>query len=257
MKLVVYDLDHTLMPIDTGECWVKWLLASCEAQTRSEAEKTLECFAREYVEQTLSIEEFETWQMGFLAGFDRKVLDVARADYKREVLSRIIPARSMEIVNKAKVEGAITAICTATYSYATQPSAELFGVDHLLAVRPEEDAEGNFTGRWIGPVTYQTGKVLAVKNLVASLEASGIVIDEYEFWSDSPADLALFEFTEAMGGTCFVVNAREKLQRIANERGWHVDRTFTQEEGTQALEVVAKALLKRENASRLSNNLIG
>ena len=66
--------------------------------------------------------------------------------------------------------GAVTAICSATYSYATQPSAELFGVDYLLSVRPQEDQSGNFTGRWIEPITYQQGKVTAVEKLVDELK---------------------------------------------------------------------------------------
>ena len=250
MKLVVYDLDHTLMPIDTGDWWAKWILTLCDDQMRREAIRTLDRFARQYIAQTLSIEEFESWQMGLLASLKRTDLECARADYKKEVLSQIIPERSRKIVRQAKDEGAITAICTATYSFATEPSAELFGVDYLLAVKPEQDEEGNFTGRWIEPITYQRGKVLAVKNLVESLARKGIEINDFEFWSDSPADMALFEFTEAKGGVCFVVNAREELRGVAQQRGWIVSQTYSEKEAACALEIVAKALAKRENASR-------
>ena len=83
MKLVVFDLDHTLMPIDTGDVWVRWLLAGCPAEQRKEGVRTIERFAREYRAQTLSIDEFEDWQMRFLAGFDREFLEKARLDYKR------------------------------------------------------------------------------------------------------------------------------------------------------------------------------
>lgn len=252
MKLAVFDLDHTLMPVDTGDWWGKWLLQACDEQTRRQGEQTLGRFAREYIEQTLSIEEFETWQMGFLAQFDRGELEVVREDYKREVLAKIIPGTACSVVERAAKEGCVTAICTATYSFATEPSAELFGVDHLLAVRPEEDAQGRFTGRWLEPITYQEGKVTAVKELVEKLECGGASIDAYEFWSDSAADLPLFEYIASMGGECFVVNARENLQRIARERSWHVGRTFTGEEEQKALAIIAKAMANRENSPRLS-----
>ena len=64
--------------------------------------------------------------------------------YRAEVLEKILPASSVRIVNEAKQTGAVTAICSATYSYATQPSADLFGVDYLLSVRPQEDQSGKF-----------------------------------------------------------------------------------------------------------------
>ncbi len=251
MKLVVYDLDHTLMPIDTGDTWCKWLLALCDDETRRRGFATIDRFAEEYIAQTLSIEEFETWQMQFLAQFHRKDLEAARLAYKSEVLAKIIPQKAAQVVREAQAAGAVTAICSATYSFATRPSAELFAVDHLLSVEPEEDAQGEFTGRWIEPITYQQGKVAAVKRLVSELEREGTVIDAYEFWSDSAADLALFEYTEAMGGTCFVVNAREGLLRTAAGHGWRTGRTFTDEEEARAHDVVAKALAKLENAPRL------
>lgn len=119
MKLVVYDLDHTLMPIDTGDIWCKWLLRACEKTVRVTAEETLNRFTREYIEQTLNIDEYEMWQMQFLAQFNRADLDAARKAYRAEVLETILPASSVRIVNEAKQAGAVTAICSATYSYAT------------------------------------------------------------------------------------------------------------------------------------------
>ena len=248
MKLVVYDLDQTLMPIDTGDVWVRWLLASCGHAARQEALATLDRFAREYWAQTLSIEEFESWQMRFLAGFERTFLEQARDDYKREILAPIVPPEARAIVEDDRRAGHITAICTATYAFATQPSAELFAVDHLLAVRPEENEKGEFTGGWIAPMTYREGKVLAVENLVGDLAARGIAIEAYAFWSDSTADLPLFEYTAQRGGECHVVNAGEKLQAIGRARGWSVGRTYDVSHEAFARGVVAKALAKRENA---------
>ena len=124
-------------------------------------------------------------------------------------------------------------------------------MDYLLSVRPQEDQSGNFTGRWIEPITYQQGKVTAVEKLVDELKRQGTTIDEYEFWSDSEADLALFEYVDKKGGRCCVVNARETLLRIASERGWHVTDSYTQAEYDFAAQLVAKALANRENAPRL------
>lgn len=101
MKLVVYDLDHTLMPIDTGDIWCKWLLRACEKAVRVTAEETLDRFTREYIEQTLNIDEYEMWQMQFLAQFNRADLDAARKAYRAEVLEKILPASSVRIVNEA------------------------------------------------------------------------------------------------------------------------------------------------------------
>lgn len=91
----------------------------------------------------------------------------------------------------------------------------------------------------------------AVEKLVDELKRQGTAIDEYEFWSDSDADLALFEHVDKKGGRCCVVNARERLLRIASERGWCVTDSYTQAEYDFAAQLVAKALANRENAPRL------
>lgn len=237
------------MPIDTGDVWVRWLLAGCPAEQRKEGVRTIERFAREYRAQTLSIDEFEDWQMRFLAGFDREFLEKARLDYKREVLEAVAPRESLRAARLAKSEGAVTALCTATYRFAVEPSAEIFGLDHVLATLPEEDASGRFTGRWVGPMTYQAGKVTAVKALVGRLAKEGIEIEAFEFWADSAADLPLFEFVHEKGGVCHVVNANETMREKARLCGWDIGRTYTDDEEKAALSVVAKALAKRENSS--------
>lgn len=38
---------------------------------------------------------------------------------------------------------------TASYRYAVEPIAELFGIRDLICAEPDEKPDGEFTGRWI------------------------------------------------------------------------------------------------------------
>ena len=70
MRLAVFDLDHTLMPLDTGDMWVRWLVARSGTDPRPVASE-LERFAREYRAGVIDIDDFESFQMRFLSQFRR------------------------------------------------------------------------------------------------------------------------------------------------------------------------------------------
>ncbi|MGN1209828.1 MAG: hypothetical protein ACI4SV_05960, partial [Duodenibacillus sp.] len=87
---------------------------------------------------------------------------------------------------------------------------------------------GSFTGTMQGPASFAEGKVQFVKKLLAE---RGLERPEAMwFYSDSCADLPLFELCASWGGTNTVVNAEPALAAIALSRGWRETRTFNTED---------------------------
>lgn len=230
MQLAVFDLDHTLMPLDTGELWVRWLLRE-SGRDPTFAVSEIERFTREYRAGVLDIDDFVNFQLKFLASFKRSFLEKARESYKETIVRPNVPDASCRLVQMHKDAGAMTAICTATYSFVTQTATDIFGVDALLATRPQEDASGEFTGKIEGIASYGPGKVLWLKDFIRQQEKlNDRPFDRIWFYSDSMADRPLFEFVESSGGVNTVVNGEEKLLELARARGYFTISTFGESE---------------------------
>ena len=118
------------------------------------------------------------------------------------------------LVERHRQLGDEPALVTGTNAYVVTPIAQEFGIEHVLAVEPEE-ADGEFTGGWVGTHTCQAGKVRKVEEWLErrGLDWSGV---RTVFYSDSINDLPLLErVTEPV-----VTNGDARLAAIARERGW-------------------------------------
>jgi phosphoserine phosphatase len=100
------------------------------------------------------------------------------------------------------------------------PIAKAFGIDHVLAVEPEERS-GRFTGGAVGTHTYQDGKVRKVEEWLAARGRS-LADTTATFYSDSINDLPLLERVTYP----VVTNGDARLEAIARERGWPTLRLF-------------------------------
>ena len=80
MKLAVFDLDHTLVAMDTNEAWLRWLAANSGLRVEPFYADMVR-FGREYDEGRLDIDEFMAYQLGILAKFRRPFLDKVLASF--------------------------------------------------------------------------------------------------------------------------------------------------------------------------------
>jgi phosphoserine phosphatase len=101
-----------------------------------------------------------------------------------------------------------------------------FGIDHLLAVRPEEDEHGEFTGRYRGTHTYLEGKVRVVDEFLAARGEGWNSLESLVFYSDSINDLPLLEKVAAAGGAAVATHPDLRLRAEAQRRGWRVLELF-------------------------------
>lgn len=245
MRLAVFDLDHTLMPLDTGDMWVRWLVARSGTDPRPVASE-LERFAREYRAGVIDIDDFESFQMRFLSQFRRAFLNVELAAYVEAVVEPALPVASRRLVEHYTSMGDKTALCTATYDFVSKAVARVLGIDFTLAVKPEENDKGEFTGRLASAPSYSAGKVDYVRAVIKEAADSGEPFESVHFYSDSMADMPLFEFVESLGGTCFAVNPEKKLEALAAERDWEVLRTFDAQDLARWKKVAADLMEPRK-----------
>lgn len=190
MNLALFDLDHTLLPIDSDFSWAEFLATHGLAGDPALAHAQNLSLAERYHAGTLAFEDAAAFMLGLLARHSMPILIEARECYLREIISPAIKPAALELVAKHRNRGDLCAIVTATNTFVTRPVADLLGVEHLLGTDPELREE-RYTGRVSGPPCFQAGKIVKVQAWLGSL---GHRLDDFNasfFYSDSINDVPL------------------------------------------------------------------
>ncbi|OYU31354.1 MAG: phosphoserine phosphatase [Comamonadaceae bacterium PBBC2] len=220
MKLALFDLDHTLLPIDSDHSWgvftteLGWNDPVVFAQRNDD-------FYAHYQAGTLDIHDYV--RFATQAARERGAAAAARAHdrYMDEVIRPRITPEALALVRSHQQAGDTAMIVTATNEFVTRPIAQAFGVHELIAVELERDASGWITGEIQGTPSFREGKVTRVAQWLAQ---QGLSWDDVEmsFYSDSMNDLPLLEKAHHPVAT----NPDARLRQLATERGWRILELF-------------------------------
>jgi len=221
MNLALFDLDHTLLPIDSDYEWGQFLVRT-GAVDAAEFDRRNKAFFAQYQAGTLDPVEYLEFALGTLARFPRARLEQLQQQYMAEVVLPAIRPAARALIQKHLDAGDLVAIVTATNHFVTAPIAQAFGVEHLIAAMPEVDADGNLTGKLLGTPTQGAGKIVHTKAWLAKL---GKTLDDFgsvHFYSDSHNDLPLLSIVSHPVAT----NANDKLKTHAAAQGWPLIELF-------------------------------
>jgi len=224
MRLALFDLDHTLLPIDSADAWSHFLVRAGGLDPDRHV-AMIRRFAEEYRNGQFDPEEYLAFQMGLLARFERPTLEAIRSDFVAEVIEPNLRSEAFELIEAHRRRRHELALVTGTNAFVTAPVAQRFGLPHLLAVQPEQVA-GRFTGRYTGHHTYGHGKVVAVERFLGERGSTIEALEECAFYTDSINDLPLLERIAACGGQAVATNGDRPLQALARERGWRTLELF-------------------------------
>jgi HAD superfamily hydrolase (TIGR01490 family) len=136
--------------------------------------------------------------------------------FKDYVLEHVCAA-GREAVQRHREAGEVVAIVTGATPYAARPLARELGIDHVVCTELEVDGEGCFTGRVSPPMCYGKGKIARLGGIA---EREGFALEDATFYSDSITDLPLLERVK----TPIAVNPDARLRRVAEARGWRIER---------------------------------
>ena len=214
-QLALFDLDHTLLPIDSDYEWGQFLVRVGAVDAAGYQRRNEEFFAQ-YQQGVLDPVEYLEFALGTLAGFTPDALDELYARYLDEVIEPAILPQARALVQRHLDAGHLVAIITATNHYITAPIARIFGVEHHIAAMPEYDADGRLTGRLAGTPTSGPGKVVHMHAWLAEL---GLSFDSFErsyFYSDSHNDIPLLSVVSDPVAT----NPSTALASHAHAQGW-------------------------------------
>ena len=121
---------------------------------------------------------------------------------------------AQELINQHKVKGDTLLVITATNYFVTEPIVKLYGIDNLLATKPEFK-DGAYTGNFEGTPCFQEGKVQLLEQW---LSTSSETLKGSYFYSDSHNDLPLLNKVDYP----IAVDPDERLYAVAKGSDWSV-----------------------------------
>lgn len=217
MNLAIFDLDRTLINCDSDNEWPKYLLKKgLIEQSFVDIERNK--FYQDYMNGCLNIDEFLKFQLAPLGRFNRAELDKMHSEYLQEFILPHITTMAKMLVQGHRDAGDELLLLSATNEFIITPIAHLFGIENVIGVQLETDDKGNYTGNYIGTPSFKEGKVIRLKEWLATRNLSMTSYEKIFFYSDSHNDLPLLqEVSDPVA-----VNPDEKLNQYAQQHGWPI-----------------------------------
>ena len=216
MNLALFDLDNTLLSIDSDHAWGRFLVARGIVD-RVEFDRRNDYFFDRYKAGTLDIHEYLEFALAPLARRDRAEIDAWHSEFMRTVILPAITPSARALVRHHLDAGDLCCCVTATNAFVTAPIAIELRIPHLIAVDLEEHG-GVFTGKPRGIPSFQDGKIKRVEGWHATMDRRVADFPRSWFYSDSRNDIPLLErVTDPVA-----VDPDEALGTLARQRGWPV-----------------------------------
>ena len=215
-RLTLFDLDHTLLPIDSDYEWGDFTTRIGWNDPVEFGRRNAEFFA-DYQAGTLDVHDYVRFAIDAVRQRGPKAAAEAHAQFMREVVQPAIRPEALALLRQHQDAGDMVVIITATNEFVTAPIAQALGVDELLAVQLERGADGWFTGAIAGVPSMRAGKVTRMEQWLAErgLDWSGV---DSTFYSDSHNDVPLLEKVNQPVAT----NPDDRLRALAVQRDWRI-----------------------------------
>lgn len=219
-KLALFDLDHTLIPLDSDYAWGEFTTARGWTDA-AEFKRQNDAFYEHYKAGTLDVHAYVRFATAAIVRQGATNSIAAHADFMGAVIQKSIQPQALELVQAHQRAGDAVMVVTATNAFVTRPIAKAFGVDELIAVELERDTAPGGTGWYTGDIagvpSFREGKVTRVTQWLTDhgLDWSQV---HTTFYSDSFNDLPLLEKATVPVAT----NPDTRLRALAQERGWRI-----------------------------------
>lgn len=212
--LALFDLDHTLLTVDSDEAWVEFLIEEGLLDRARFEQANHEMLTRYRAGEATSV-EFTYFYLSTLVGRELSTLAEWHRRYLERKIRPAISAAARALLARHRADGHLLILTTATNRFITAPIARELGLENLIATEPES-SNGYYTGKVAGIPNMRDGKVT---RLEAWLRERDLALEGFRqswFYSDSVNDLPLLlRVTHPVA-----VNADPPLSALAREKGW-------------------------------------
>jgi HAD superfamily hydrolase (TIGR01490 family) len=207
-----FDLDGTLVGINTGALWMR---EERRAGRLSAAQVALGAlYMAAYKFRAVDMERAMVRALVTIRGEREEIVRQRTHDWWRAKVVPWIAPGAAPAVEAHRAKGRLLVLLTSSSPYASEMAVRHFGLDAFLCTSFEV-RDGRFTGDVVRPVCYGEGKIAHAERFAAERDVS---LDESFFYTDSITDLPML----ARVGNPRAVNPDLRLRRAARHRGWPV-----------------------------------
>ena len=214
MNLTLFDLDHTLLPIDSDYSWGEFTIDIGWTDPVVFRRRNEEFFAH-YKAGTLDVHDYVRFATDAVRERGAQAAAAAHEEFMRRVIRPNLRESALALVRRHQQAGDTVLIVTATNEFVTRPIAQAFGVSELIAVDLARGPDGWITGEIAGVPSAREGKVVRMEQWLAARSLDWASVNS-TFYTDSLNDLALLERVNHPVAT----NPDDRLRALATERGW-------------------------------------
>ena len=215
-RLALFDLDHTLLPIDSDFAW--GVFTTTLGWTDPVVfERRNEEFYDQYKAGTLDIHDYVRFAVEAIRQQGAIKSEAAHGKFMRSVIQPALRPEALALVQGHQADGDQVLVITATNEFVTRPIAQAFGVDELIAVALERGADGWITGNILGVPSAREGKVTRMAQWLQARQLDWKDVHT-TFYSDSINDLPLLDKATVPVAT----NPDARLRAVAQQRGWRI-----------------------------------
>ncbi len=161
--------------------------------------------------------DVSTWTQNMLVGLEgldeATMIDEGRELFDRYMAKQVYP-EIIQLIQEHLGDDHVVAIVSGSIPYVVEPLADWLGIEHVICTRMET-RNGVLTGRCVGPICLEQGKLHYLETFIAEHEVD---LDRSYFYSDSISDLPALGIV----GNPIATNPDAELEREARERGWEV-----------------------------------
>jgi HAD superfamily hydrolase (TIGR01490 family) len=216
MKAAFFDLDKTVLRIDTGMSWMRFLRNRGDLSRLGLARAVY--WSALYKAAVLDMDTLAQRLVADIAGdSEARMAEKCRIWYEVYVSRQVAPA-ARQAIDSHRRQGHEIVLLTASTQYAAEVVAASLDIEHILCSRLEVE-NGAFTGQ-LQALCYGRHKVTHAERLAGEL---GLDLAQSWFYSDSYTDLPMLERV----GTAVAVNPDRRLRRHAVRTGWRIENWAT------------------------------
>lgn len=213
MALALFDLDRTLISVNSGQLWVRSELRLGHIG-RWQATRAMVWIASYHL-GFARIEGVLEDAIATLGGLTEEEIDRRTLSFYEREVAMTYRRRAVEVIERHRARGDTLALLTSSSIYLARPVQAALGIPHALCNRFEV-VDGLFTGQPLRPLCFGAGKLAHAQRLAEEL---GEPLAAASFYTDSASDLAVLDAVAEP----VAVHPDPVLARTARRRGWRIE----------------------------------
>jgi len=213
-KLVIFDLDNTILNGDSDYSWINFLINENYVD-KHEYEKRNQYFYDQYYEGNLDYDEWAEFALSTMKGKTPFDLEELLSKFLSTVIEPMINIYALRLLHNHHHDNDIMLLASATNSVLVEPIARRLGFENIVATEVEI-IDGVYTGKVYGRPALGQGKLTKVEEWAAQNNIKDF--KDAIFYSDSINDLPLLSEV----GVPIAVNPDDQLRNLSIKYNWEV-----------------------------------